>query len=66
MFFLEGEKMNTYTYYDNSKSWHGKLLLVVYADTITDADKIFEKITGLNTIKCPRIGCVIDFAQAVV
>jgi len=42
----------TYEYWSNKDSWHGELLFVCVADTITEADAKFEAATGQN----PRQG----------
>lgn len=51
--------MKEYTYWDNSNTWHGQQLLVVHAESIMNADKVFEEKTGKNPIKFPWIGCTI-------
>lgn len=46
-------------YWSNKESWHHDLLLVVKADNILVADKVFEEETGVNPMKNSWIGCVI-------
>jgi len=50
--------MTSYSYWDNSKTYHGKLLWSVVAKNITEADYMFEQTTG-QSIKNPFIGCQI-------
>jgi hypothetical protein len=40
-----------YEYWTNDKTWHDKLLLVVEAENITEADKKFQAETGLDPKK---------------
>lgn len=53
--------MNKYTYWSNKTKAHEKEMLVVYAKDILDADETFKKETGFDPIKCPWIGCCVEF-----
>ena len=37
-----------YTYWSNKTGWHCKLLLIVFADSLSEADKLFEYYVGLD------------------
>ncbi len=52
--------MNKYIYWDNSKYWKGNKLAEIEAQTITDADKLFEQQMSLKLTKCSYIGCSIE------
>lgn len=40
-----------WTYWDNSKEWHGQQLFETIAHTITEADSAFEKAVGVHPSK---------------
>lgn len=48
-----------FIYKDNNNG--GKVVCVIEADNILDADKEFEKQTKINPVKKPSIGCLIEF-----
>lgn len=43
--------MKQFSYWDNSKGYHNKLLFEVVAEDILIADKLFTESTGLNPMK---------------
>ena len=52
--------MVKYTYWDNSKEYHGAMMLeVVLSDgsTISQADEVFQSQIGKDPKKIPTIGC---------
>lgn len=60
-----------FTYRDNSQStweltpdghghWVAKVVCVIEADTITEADKEFKAQTGLDVMKLPHIGVGVE------
>lgn len=52
--------MNKYTYIDHSNYPDDKIVFKCLAETITQADGMFEKATGKNIIECSYIGCLIE------
>lgn len=54
---------NTFSYYDN-RGEKPKLLLIVGAHSILEADELFNAWSKLNVVKCPWIGCRIDEPRA--
>jgi hypothetical protein len=48
--------MTKFIYWNNSKEWHEEILAEITADSITEADKLFEEQTGINPNK-PTIAC---------
>ena len=50
--------MTTYVYRDNSKGH--VIIFRCQADTLRDADVLFEATTGINPVKAPHIGCVLE------
>jgi len=52
--------MNTYIY-TNHKD---KTVIVIKADTISEADTEYEKQTGQHPIKLNHVGCEIKFGKA--
>jgi len=46
--------MNTYVYTDHKTK---KVVFQVKANNILDADKEFEKQTGINPVKTPHVSC---------
>lgn len=46
--------MNQYTYTDNTT---GKVICSGAAESITEADKKFEQLTGTHPSKLPMVGC---------
>lgn len=63
--------MTTFTYFDNAKQvWKiaedGKsgafvspILFQCQAESIVEADKLFEVQTGLNPVKLSKVGCTV-------
>ncbi len=37
-----------WTYWDNSESWHGRLIIIVDAPCISIADEIFQYTTNID------------------
>lgn len=52
--------MKTFTFWDNSKTMHGKMLLKVKASDILEADKALKQKTGHDPTRCSWIGCTIE------
>lgn len=48
-----------YTYFDNAKGWHGAILLLVSADSISEADVKFENTLGYDPSKKSTVGVTI-------
>lgn len=52
--------MKTYSYWNNKNSAHDSLLFQCDANSILEADVLFEKATGINAMKNSWIGCEIS------
>ena len=48
-----------YTYWDNSARWHGGILLLVQADSLSDADNKFQATLGYDPSKKSTVGVTI-------
>lgn len=55
--------MKTFTYWNNKEKWHGELMFSCPAETILEADVLFEEATGFNPIKCSWIACTITVLE---
>lgn len=53
-------KQAIYTYWDNSKGYHGKMLFQIQAGGIAEADEKFQQSTGIVPAKCSWIGCSVE------
>ena len=54
------DAMKTYIYWNNSKQWHGEILLKVKANSILEADEMLKNKTGYDAVKCVWIGCTVE------
>jgi hypothetical protein len=52
--------MTKFTYWDNSKTWHGKVLFEVIAENIVEADKIFQENFGYSPYTKSNVGATLD------
>jgi len=53
--------LTKFSYYDNREE-KPKLLLIVHAHNILEADELFNAWSKLNVVKSPWIGCRINEA----
>ncbi len=52
--------MKTFTYWDNSKIWHGKQLFQCQSEDILQADEKLKEVTGIVAVKNPWVSCTVD------
>ena len=51
--------MFLFTYWDNSKNWHGKQLVEITAESIKAADDHFTKVFGYHPKNIPTVGVTL-------
>jgi hypothetical protein len=52
-------QVNTYVYMDNSGK-SPKLVCLIQAGSITEADKKLQELHGITPVKAPHVGCIVN------